>query len=112
MFTQGNTRASKLSNEEVYEMRAEYTAGATQAYLSRKYGVTVGTVGRIVRGESHQRVPMPHKEEDHTAAQARLLALSERHGVEVVEQLTSEAQKVYEKEVKPEKDLERLKTGE
>ena len=56
-FSKGNTRAAKLSNEDVLKLREEYSQGASQGSLARKYGLSVGQVGRIVRGESRQVVP-------------------------------------------------------
>jgi plasmid maintenance system antidote protein VapI len=58
-FTQGNARAAKLSNEDVMDMRQKFfDEGWSQAKLARHYQVHINTVGRIVRGESRQRVPM------------------------------------------------------
>jgi hypothetical protein len=55
-FSELNIRSGrrKLTPEQVYEMRVKYAAGATQGELSREYKVTVGQVGRIVRGEGWQ----------------------------------------------------------
>lgn len=112
-FTTANTRAAKLTNEQVYELRREYhEEGVTQSFLSRKYGVNINTVGKILRGETRQNVPQPLPAEDHEAAQRRLLEFQASQGVKVLEKLTSAAQKVYDKEIKPEKELERLKEGE
>jgi transcriptional regulator with XRE-family HTH domain len=105
-FGQNNTRAAKLSNEQVFELRGLYAEGATQAHLARRYGVTTNTVGRIVRGESRQNVPLP--EENHTAAQQRLLVLQEQRGDKVLEEIRGKAQKVYDKTIKVDKELERL----
>lgn len=58
-FGRGNLRAAKLDPEVVYQMREEYALGATQGSLARKYQVSIGTVGRIVRGESWQQYPNP-----------------------------------------------------
>ena len=78
-FSRGNTRAAKLSNEDVFEMRRLYQdEGWTQAQLSRHFGVVVNTVGRIVRGESRQRVEMPA---DPSAIAARLMDLQNRQDV-------------------------------
>lgn len=44
----------KLTLELVREMRERYGSGWTQGRLCKHYGVTIGTVGRIVRGESWQ----------------------------------------------------------
>ena len=54
-FSRHNSRASKLTAEQVVEIRNKYwKENWTQARLARFYGVTEGTVGRIVRGTSWQ----------------------------------------------------------
>lgn len=58
-FRQHNTRAARLTPEEVYQIRQEYEAGTTQGELCRKYGVSVGTIGRIVRGETWNQFQGP-----------------------------------------------------
>jgi hypothetical protein len=65
-FELKNKRAKKLTAGDVAEMRGHYAQGATQGALSRHYGVTIGQVGRIVRGESWQEgagTRMPTQEE-------------------------------------------------
>ena len=54
MFNQRNTAAKKLTSELVEELRTRYEGGETQGKLSRDFGISVGQVGRIVRGESWQ----------------------------------------------------------
>lgn len=44
---------AKLTNNEVQRIRTRYTEGDTQAVLSSTYGVSVLTIGKIVRGESY-----------------------------------------------------------
>lgn len=44
----------KLDQLAVDEMREAYQDGESQGALARRFGVSVGTVGRIVRGESWQ----------------------------------------------------------
>lgn len=51
-FGRNNRRAAKLGAVQVEEMRREYDLGVTQRELGAKFGVSVGQVGRIVRGES------------------------------------------------------------
>jgi hypothetical protein len=66
-FRKGNVRASKLTPERVADIRAKYAAGWTQGRLARENQVSIGTIGRIVRGESwqaYQQVPM----EEHVSA--------------------------------------------
>lgn len=108
-FTKGNNRAAKLTNEQVFEMRQLYAIGGwSQGELARKFEVQINTVGRIVRGESRQAVPMSIPSEDREATQKRLEELQAEQGQAVVEGLVTQAQKVYEKEVKPAKELDRL----
>lgn len=48
--TKNQTR--KLTLDDVRVIREEYEAGATQGSLAKYFGVSVGQIGRIVRGES------------------------------------------------------------
>ena len=85
-FTPGNTRAARISNEQVLELRRLYfDENWSQARLARHYQVNVNTIGRIVRGESRQRVPMPSAKPEEIAE--RLLALQRQHDQEVLERL-------------------------
>jgi len=112
-FTRGNEAATKLSNEQVLKLRQRYfEEGWSQGRLSREYQVSINTVGRICRGESRQKVPMPIPEEDHAAIQARLLAIQEEEDRKRLGRLEEAIQKSYTKEVKPEKDLDRLMNWE
>lgn len=58
MFQQGNNRASKLSGQEVLEIREKYKVigGYTYGMLSREYGVSVNTISNIINGVSWQRM--------------------------------------------------------
>ena len=51
-FINGGSAAAKLTFEQVQEIRRHYVDGATQNALCKHYGVSIGTIGRIVRGES------------------------------------------------------------
>jgi hypothetical protein len=53
MLNKGNA-TRKLSLEKVQQIRQLYGEGYTQGALSRHFGVSIGQVGRIVRGESWQ----------------------------------------------------------
>lgn len=86
-FSQGNLRAAKLADEDIWELRRRYAAGESQASLARDYKLHINTVGRIVRGESRQRVPQP---EDHGAAQRRLLELQDQRSQEVLDKLAGD----------------------
>ena len=57
-FHRKNGASAKLTASMVLDMRAEYAEGATQGDLSRKYEISVVQVGRIVRGESWQNLPI------------------------------------------------------
>jgi hypothetical protein len=58
-FNRGHTRAAKLTAEQVYQLRLDYAAGATQRELALKYHLGSGQVGRIVRGEAWQAYHNP-----------------------------------------------------
>jgi DNA-binding transcriptional regulator LsrR (DeoR family) len=54
-FTRGHRRAAKLTPEQVLEIRRLYSEeGWTQSRLSLTFGMSVGQIGRIVRGEQWQ----------------------------------------------------------
>ena len=58
-FNQGHLKSAKLTPSQVLELRQAYVQGATQGSLARRYRVSVGTIGRIVRGESWQSYDSP-----------------------------------------------------
>lgn len=63
-FRQYKVSTSKLSPEQVFRMRELYhTEGWSQGRLAREFKMSVGQVGRIVRGESWQQYNMPENEE-------------------------------------------------
>jgi len=74
-----NTAAAKITPGQVMEVRERYAAGATQGALAREFQMSVGQIGRIVRGESWSRLPqrMATEEELRLSAQ-RLMELQER----------------------------------
>lgn len=45
------------SPQEVMRIRQLYAEGWSQGRLAREFKRTVGTIGRIVRGETHQTLP-------------------------------------------------------
>jgi hypothetical protein len=74
-FAPGNSKAAKLTNEQILEMRQKYEGGEySQGRLAREFGISVNHVGRIVRGESRQSVPLISAE-DAGASFERLQAL-------------------------------------
>lgn len=75
VFRKGNITNAVLTPGEVLRIREDYAAGTyTQGGLARRHGVSVGTIGRIVRGESwgayHQ--PVSQSEIEHLGAQAKM----------------------------------------
>lgn len=80
MTLQRGNKTRKLGLEQVQEMRRLYGEGVTQGALARHFGMSVGQVGRIVRGESWQegagnRMPTQAEQD---ATLKRLLDLQER----------------------------------
>jgi hypothetical protein len=56
-FSQGNTRAAKLTGMQVMEIREKYAAGThTQGALSREYLVSISTIRNIVHGVTWQQL--------------------------------------------------------
>lgn len=51
-FERTNAKASKLKPSQVLEIKERYAAGETQGSLCRAFGVSIGQIGRVVRGES------------------------------------------------------------
>lgn len=59
-FLRGHINAAKLTPDDVYELRRLYAEESwTQGRLSRHFRISVGQVGRIVRGESWQQYTQP-----------------------------------------------------
>ena len=54
-FGNRNTKSAKLTLTKVAEIRERYETGETQGSLARMFGVSIGQIGRIVRGESWQQ---------------------------------------------------------
>ena len=89
-FERRNKMARKMTPSQVADMRLAYSQGATQGALCSRFGVSVGTVGRIVRGESWVetaavRMPSPREQEDMLqrlmATQAAVNAAPELRGM-------------------------------
>lgn len=55
-FPQGHHKAAKLTGVQVLRIRELYSVGYSQGHLAREFQVTIGTIGRIVRGESWQTI--------------------------------------------------------
>lgn len=71
-----DSKARKLTQQQVEEIRQFAAQGATQSSLCKHYGVTIGTIGRIVRGESWVTSirPVGPSPAEQDATLARLLA--------------------------------------
>lgn len=63
-FQRRNTRSAKLTSTQVLEIRQRYADGETQASLCRAFGMAIGQIGRIVRGESWAHLPTPKSEHE------------------------------------------------
>lgn len=112
-FAQGNNRASKLTNEQVFEIRMKYRGGQyTQSRLSREYGVIPETIGRIIRGDSHQNVPMPEEVPDFEGMKTRIAALQDQLNAGTADRLVEDIQKALDEEIKPAREIERFLTAE
>lgn len=56
-FHRLNTKSATLTPQKVLQMRKDYAQGKTQGQCAKDYGISVGQVGRIVRGEAWMQVP-------------------------------------------------------
>ena len=85
-FGKGNIKAGKLTLSQVGEIRRAYAEGVTQGALCRYYGVSIGTIGRIVRGETWTGQARVGKgtQADIDASQARLAAMLGLPSVEML----------------------------
>lgn len=91
-FAPGNSRAARVSNEQVLEIRRLYhDEGWTQGRLAREFGLNINTIGRMVRGESRQRVPMPTDSPSEIAA--RMAKLQSLRDAEIRERLAADLAK-------------------
>jgi hypothetical protein len=70
-FGKHHIRSAKLSPEKVLWIREQYTAGVSQGALARETGMSVGQIGRIVRGECWQGFQRPILDEDILESEAR-----------------------------------------
>lgn len=76
-FKAGNNKAMKISDSDVVNLKKDYMAGMTQSMLCAKYNISIGQVGRIVRGESRRAVQIVASEVDLMQSANRLMALQE-----------------------------------
>lgn len=72
---------TKLTSIDVSDIREAYEMGATQRELCIKYNMSIGQIGRIVRGESWTKVQMMPSADELEASANRLRAL--QRGIKV-----------------------------
>lgn len=93
-FNRGNVANSILTPQQVLKIRQDYASGLwTQGALARREQVSIGTIGRIVRGESWQQYPQPmHVDEmEHLEARAEAAARAPDDEVRAAEARIAEA---------------------
>lgn len=90
-------------------IRTLYAEGWSQGRLAREFQRTVGTIGRIVRGETHQELPSISKEEDIAAAaaeaQKRFQEMVEKDMSKVEERFLADLEREHQLNI----DLKELK---
>lgn len=96
-FTLNNRHASRLTENQVLEIRERYRTGrVTQGVLSREYGVSIVQIGRIVRGEVWQNV-IPEVTDDEIRASAERLMKVQNATVSMREKLAQDIEREREK---------------
>ena len=98
-FQKGNTRSSKLTPTQVHEIRQLYAQGWSQGRLCRQYDISIGQIGRIVRGESwkqYRQVPT-QQEEQHIDYIERIVN-EEPPSPELQAKIDADMKKMIEKE--------------
>lgn len=112
-FNKGNTRGADLTAMQVLEIREKYTQGQTQGSLAREYGMSVGHIGRIVRGEVWQTLYQPEHPKDLALTQAqgtlKVAQYDEQASVEKLQNLLEAAQRIKDAESEAESALDELK---
>jgi len=74
-FERSNVKASKVTPTQVVEIKERYARGETQGALCRAFGLSVGQIGRIVRGESWNHLgPAVTTEAEVEASMVRFMA--------------------------------------
>lgn len=74
-FQRNHKRSAKLTGEQVLDIRRRYLDGESQGALARDFHVSVGQIGRIVRGESWQETAQVEDPQDIRDAAAQSLSL-------------------------------------
>ena len=101
----------------VVEIRQRAAAGETHGSICRRFGVTIGTIGRIVRKETYQRVALIVDEPlDEQRSEAELLRrlgmqLPDDASTATLDRMLGEARALREKETKVDSMLNEL-TGD
>ena len=73
-FTKRNTRAAKLTGEQVVNMRLRYArGGVSQPELAREHHVSLNTIARALNGLTWAGLPMPVTEDEARASQTRFM---------------------------------------
>lgn len=96
-FIDGGQRAcrkkpnSKVNGEQVMQIRKLYAEGWTQGSLCREFQLSIGQIGKIVRGESWTHLPTITTDREYQAA-AQLNDLAEVRGREVPEEVIKASQ--------------------
>ena len=83
VFGLKNNAARKLTIGQVNEIRDLYAQGYTQGSIGKHFGVSIGQIGRIVRGESWMKVAMTRAmtPAEIEASAQRLLAVQEAYNL-------------------------------
>jgi transcriptional regulator with XRE-family HTH domain len=84
-----------LEPGQVLEIRERYSQGETQGSLCRAFGVSIGTIGRIVRGETWNQYQGPRGEQKFNLPPASQEAIDQ-----------SLAKVLHDTEVSPEREEE------
>src|SRR5208337_974748 len=106
-FRKRNTGSAILTATKVLDIRRRAASGETQGSLSRLFGVGVGQIGRIVRGEVWQNVPMPDAA---NASEERLLEMLgiDRPSTSGWDRMQAEAQAKLDKDLKVDRLLDEV----
>ena len=92
-FGRRNGKAAKLTAREVIEIRKLYASSqATQGRLSIDFGISIGQIGRIVRGEVWQDLGHiePTKEEIELSGRRMLELTKQVHEESALERMNRE----------------------
>lgn len=96
-FGRSNTRSAKLSPTEVLDIRIKFADGATQGSLAREYGVTVGTIGRITRGETWQQFTKVESQREIEEREMRERVMMASASQPTSEEILESQRKLFEK---------------